>query len=200
MAPGLISELFIDDSAAFRARFEGPVPPTSELYWRGPVLWNFDGLTWTRPDFAIRSPASIDLGRVTDPLVYEVTLEPTQRNWLFALDVPVMKPPKGGLQLDHTIYQRRPVIDLTTYNMRSDPDYKVDETLMLVLRNAALALPPNRNPRTLALARQWRAEGDDDRAIVQRALRMFNEQEFAYSFNQPLEVIKFASAALFAIT
>ena len=185
MAPGLISELFIDDTAAFRARFDGPAPPARELYWRGPVLWNFDGLTWTRPSFAIRSPATVDLARVTDPLVYEVTLEPTQRNWLFALDVPVVVPPKGGLQLDHTIYQRRPIIDLTTYNMRSDPDYKVDENLMLVLRNAALALPPNRNPRTFALAQQWRSEGDDDRAIVQRALRMFKEQEFAYSFNPP---------------
>lgn len=185
MAPGLISELFIDDSAAFRVKFEGPVPPAREMYWRGPVLWNFDGLTWTRPDFMIRSPASIDLARVTDPLVYEVTMEPTQRNWLFALDVPVIVPSKGGLQLDHTIYQRRPIIDLTTYSMSSDPDYKVDEKLKLVLRNAALALPGGRNPRTLELARQWRAEDDNDRAIVQRAMRMFNEQEFVYSFNPP---------------
>ena len=185
MAPGLISELFIDDSAAFRVRFQGPVPALSQLYWRGPVLWNFDGLTWTRPDFAIRSPAKIDPARITDPIVYEITQEPTQRHWMFALDIPVIAPPKAWLQLDHTIYQRRPIIDLTTYVMHSDPDYKVDVKLMLVLRHAALALPPDRNPRTLALAQQWRAEGDDDRTIVRRALRMFNQQMFEYSFNPP---------------
>ena len=26
--------------------FEGPPPPTSEMYWRGPVLTDFDGREW----------------------------------------------------------------------------------------------------------------------------------------------------------
>ncbi|MGQ0802193.1 MAG: DUF4129 domain-containing transglutaminase family protein, partial [Pseudomarimonas sp.] len=38
---------------------------------------------------------------------------------------------------------------------------------------------------TRALAQQWRAEGDDDDAVIRRALRWFNA-EFTYTLNPPL--------------
>jgi transglutaminase-like putative cysteine protease len=186
MSPGLISELFIDDSPAFRARFDGPIPPRQLLYWRGPVLWDFDGLTWSRPSMALRSPAEIRIADVNNPLRYTVTMEPSQRNWLFGLDVPVMVPRNGGMQLDHMLYRRRPVIDLTSYEMRSDPGYIMDPELSLMRRRASLALPGGRNPRTHDLAAQWRDElGDNDATLVQRALTMFRQQGFEYSFSPP---------------
>ncbi|MEE7548599.1 transglutaminase domain-containing protein, partial [Xanthomonas sp. Kuri4-1] len=47
------------------------------------------------------------------------------------------------------------------------------------------ALPAGFNPRTLALARQWRREaGNDDAAIVQRALDWVR-REFAYTLDTP---------------
>jgi hypothetical protein len=49
------------------------------------------------------------------------------------------------------------------------------------LRRAALRLPAGFNPRTLALAQQWRTEaGNDDAAIVRRAMSMFHDS-FAYT-------------------
>src|SRR5690606_40328374 len=52
-------------------------------------------------------------------------------------------------------------------------------------RRRALALPPGTNPRTAALAAQWRAElGDDDEAFVRRALALIN-RDFAYSLSVP---------------
>src|SRR5699024_6892341 len=48
MSPGSIADLYSDDSAAFRAEFRGAPPPPRQLYWRGPVLWHFDGDTWER--------------------------------------------------------------------------------------------------------------------------------------------------------
>ena len=46
MSPGSIQSLFMDDSPAFRAEFEGGMPRNSDLYWRGPVFTNFDGNSW----------------------------------------------------------------------------------------------------------------------------------------------------------
>ena len=46
MSPGSIQSLFMDDSPAFRATFEAGMPSNSELYWRGPVFWDFDGTSW----------------------------------------------------------------------------------------------------------------------------------------------------------
>ena len=49
MTPGEWIDLLNDDSTALRVQFFGATPPTSQMYWRGPVLWNFDGRTWTQP-------------------------------------------------------------------------------------------------------------------------------------------------------
>src|SRR6185503_10135668 len=46
MAPGNLSRLAQSDAIAFRAAFEGEAPPQAARYWRGPVLWDFDGRTW----------------------------------------------------------------------------------------------------------------------------------------------------------
>jgi len=41
MSPGSIQSLFMDDSPALRATFDGPLPSRSQLYWRGPVFWTY---------------------------------------------------------------------------------------------------------------------------------------------------------------
>jgi hypothetical protein len=62
-----------------------------------------------------------------------------------------------------------------------------DARMPEALRRAALQLPAGFNPRTLALAQQWRAEagGDDDAAIIRRAMSMFHDS-FAYTLAVPL--------------
>src|SRR5690606_12889678 len=47
MAPGEWLELMNDDRPALRVDFLGPAPPQSQMYWRGPVLMDYDGRTWT---------------------------------------------------------------------------------------------------------------------------------------------------------
>src|SRR5436305_6796206 len=47
MSPGDLSQLALSDAIAFRAAFEGESPPQPLRYWRGPVLWDFDGRTWS---------------------------------------------------------------------------------------------------------------------------------------------------------
>ena len=47
MTPGSISRLILSDAVAFRVNFEGDIPKAKQLYWRGPVLWQFDGKTWS---------------------------------------------------------------------------------------------------------------------------------------------------------
>src|SRR5512140_3233512 len=48
MAPGSVSRLSLSDAVAFRVTFNDKAPPRDQMYWRGPVLWDFDGTTWTR--------------------------------------------------------------------------------------------------------------------------------------------------------
>ena len=56
MTPGNIANLIKSDAVAFRVQFEGDRPPFSTLYWRGPVLVDFDGATWSMPQTRPRAP------------------------------------------------------------------------------------------------------------------------------------------------
>lgn len=181
MTPGRISELIKSDSVAFRVRFHGARPPYSRLYWRGPVLPVLDGSTWR----ADRTPAVFSTyASVSKPVRYDVIEEPSERNQLFALDAPGAPPPDSIVTSDLEIRTRRPLREPRRYEMTSWLDYKygVDEN-PAVIREAS-AFDPARNPRTVALGREWAAETHDPRAIVARAIRLYNRQ-FSYTLDPP---------------
>ncbi len=90
MSPGSISKLANEYDPAFRVRFDGNPPPQSALYWRGPVLNDFDGFTWRRLPAKYYTQPRIEL--LGEPLRYRVTLEPTNQRWLFALDTLAANP------------------------------------------------------------------------------------------------------------
>jgi hypothetical protein len=94
MAPGSIAQLSQSDAIAFRVKFEGAVPPQSQLYWRGPVMPAFDGRSWRVVQTVGAYPAVPYSGSGT-PIDYEVTLEPHGKFWLFALEMPATLPPRA---------------------------------------------------------------------------------------------------------
>src|SRR5690606_13175021 len=48
MEPGTWIDFMADDTPALRVRFDTLPPAPEQLYWRGTVLWNYDGRAWTR--------------------------------------------------------------------------------------------------------------------------------------------------------
>jgi transglutaminase-like putative cysteine protease len=185
MSPGAWVDLLNDDSTALRVQFFGATPAVSQMYWRGPVLLNFDGRTWTQSGWMrALPPAPVEHQRVAWD--YELEVEPTDRRQLVALELPIAAPNGAQLSLDYGLYVPRPLSALTRWRMQSAPPRRFEPELKHTLRQLALQLPPGYNPRTLALARQWRREaGNDDAAIAQRALRMIRS-DFAYTLATPL--------------
>lgn len=185
MSPGEWLDLMTDDTPALRARFFGRTPPTSQMYWRGPVLWNFDGRTWTQP-YWLRGLPQVEVRVGNVAWDYEIELEATDRRQLVALDVLVDAPAGTQLSFDYGLYAPRPLSALTRWRMRSSPPVVFDPQLRPALRQIATNLPTGYNPRTQALAQQWRREaGDNDRVLVERALRMIRA-EFGYTLDTPL--------------
>lgn len=77
---GDVAELAQDDSVALRVRFDGPMPPHDQLYFRGPVLVYHDGRQWLADQTPRELPQqNADLPPGTssqDSIGYELTLEP----------------------------------------------------------------------------------------------------------------------------
>ena len=186
MSPGTIQQLFMDDGAAFRVEFHGPVPSPAELYWRGPVFWDYDGREWTTSFWSRNIEARQQPEPNSGRFHYTVQLEPNERRWLFALDYPTRVPQGTRLTLDYQLYRDKAVTQLLRYDMSSDPTFRDSPTLSEVLKNSALDLPPDLNPRTRELVADWRRDLPSDEAFAQRILRHFREEPFHYTLNPPL--------------
>ena len=85
MTPGDIARLVESDEPALRVRFSGALPPVQERYWRGPVLHDFDGMTWRRRRGAA---GSSDALKPRGPgYHYSASIEPNNHGTVIALEM-----------------------------------------------------------------------------------------------------------------
>lgn len=182
MTPGSLSKLSLSDAVAFRASFAENMPQQNQLYWRGPVLWDFDGRTWTRGQEI--SPATAQALVFSEHfLSYQITLEPHNKRWLFALDIPLAVSTVSQQTVDLQLLSPQPIVTRLRYQVRSALHYRTAESEPQLAR--ALALPDGFNPQSRQLAAGWRAQNLSDAAIVNTALRLFNQQNFGYTLEPP---------------
>lgn len=191
MTVGNIAQLGESDAIAFRVQFDGPTPPNALLYWRGPVFGDFDGRTWR----ALAAPHRLGAARIEaadDPsqrFSYEVTLEPSGRDWLFALEMPVQADAgRRGAALrlpDLQLVASAPIDERIRYRVVSQTSFRVGVDESAQSLRPWLALPAGFDPRTIALASSWRNTGDGPEALVARALMMFRQQPFRYTLEPP---------------
>ncbi|SEF71288.1 transglutaminase family protein [Marinobacterium lutimaris] len=186
MAPGDISRLTRSNDLAFRATFDGAVPPPQQRYWRSMVYGNYDGRTWSRvsrgDQFRL---ADVELISDATPLAYEVVFEASNNPWLVALDQPSAAPAGSFLTKGNAPLRYRPVDRRISYQSSALLDYRLQPDLTDFDREIYLQLPEGSDPRSRELAERWRQEsGTDDAAIVRRAFELFNA-EFTYTLTPP---------------
>jgi transglutaminase-like putative cysteine protease len=191
MAPGSVSALAQSEDVAFRVRFFGNPPPQGQLYWRGVVLSNFDGRTWTRASRPLYAGGESleDLAITVDgpPLRHEITMEPTGRRWLFSLEVtsPNVDLPDGAIGSDELeLSSRQPINARLRYRARAWTDHQWQAQLDPARLARWLRLPPGYNPRTLQLAQQLQRP-DNPAASAQAILALFRREQFRYTLEPP---------------
>ncbi len=183
MSPGSLSRLSLSDQIAFRANFDGPPPDTKKLYWRGPVLWDYDGRTWSAGQRITLTSLRYD--SLGPSLRYDVTLEPHDQRWMFMIDLPSRLPDKSVLTRDYQVMSFRPIRQRLRYSAESNPLYRAGTEALPNELDRALALPPDAAPRTRGMVRQWHAEGLSPLDIAKRALNLYREQPFIYTLEPP---------------
>ncbi len=180
MEPGAVAQLSQSDQVAFRVAFERPPPTYNRLYWRGPVLRQFDGRVWHQglePD-----SQGFTYDARGGEVEYEVTLEPHRQRWLFALDLPAEIPDGAMVSRAFQLIAKEPVRERRNYRMRSYLDYETGPDASGYEVYRARQLPERGNPRARGLARELRARhGDDRRAIANELLMKFRTEEYYYT-------------------
>ncbi|MBE0407466.1 transglutaminase family protein [Psychrobacter sp. AOP22-C1-22] len=199
MSPGDFANLGQSTELAFRVEFDGNRPPQQQLYWRGLVFSNFDGVTW-RPSAkqrqwqpALQSPPWIknaietipDEAKAT-PNSYQIILEPTQQNWLFGLDYPFAQQQDISITSNFTLLKDQPVTQQLRYDVLQFAPMRIDSNLTEESRRLNLALPNNGNPQARALAKQLFAQSGSDPVRYMEAIeRWINQTDFRYTLSPP---------------
>jgi transglutaminase-like putative cysteine protease len=183
MAPGSVSKLSLSDAVAFRVTFADQPPRREQMYWRGPVLWQFDGVTWTagRP-LGAKLPQLEQLG---SGISYTVTLEPHNKNWLFALEMPMQISIPAKLTHDFQVHGETDVTSRLRYTAQSQLDFRANTAEHPRQLQRALDFPHQLNPRAQQMAAEWREQSPDDQAVVDAALAYFNRENFQYTLEPP---------------
>jgi transglutaminase-like putative cysteine protease len=184
MSPGMLSNLAQSDSIAFRAEFEGPAPLHALRYWRGPVLWDFDGRTWSIGLELRGKPPLPTEGRAS--YRYAVVLEPHNRPWLFALETVASIPERARLTFDGQLLATTPVRTRLRYDLVSVISPEPPRTEVRGAITRALRLPTGSNPRAAALAAQWQSGATNDEEIVLRAVEFLRAGRYTYTLEPPL--------------
>jgi hypothetical protein len=189
LSPGAVASVAASEDVAFRVEFpEGNMPQRHNLYWRGAVLSNGDGLNW-------RVGAGVGRARESDreptaPIRQRITIEPHAGRWLFALDRPLDAPAGATLAPGRYLNSVRPITSIRRYDVVSAADGGEDN-LHPRERGAALQPPSHVSPAMRELVDSWTAPaGGDPLTVVKTALDFFRTKGFVYSlspgaFNTP---------------
>ncbi|MEZ7518700.1 transglutaminaseTgpA domain-containing protein [Psychrobacter sp. NPDC078370] len=199
MSPGDFANLGQSTELAFRVEFDGERPPQQQLYWRGLVFSDFDGVTW-RPapqkdqwSSRLQAPAWIQnaFATVPDesraaPVNYKVILEPTQQNWLFGLDYPFSEQPDINTTSEFTLSKDQPVTQQLRYDVLQFAQMRIDPVLTEASRRENLALPNEGNPQARALAKQlFEQSGSDPVRYIAAIEQWINRTDFRYTLSPP---------------
>lgn len=186
MILGNISQLILSDEIAFRVKFDGDIPPFSKLYWRGPVLWQTDGTTWTPLHNDDLMSTEINFTTSGNEYAYTTTLEPHNKSWLFALDFPSKQPmsPLSHYSYDGQLRSLQAIKQRQQIHLKSNTQYRLNPNKDDYI-DVALTLPEGVHPRTKQLAQSWLKQSAEPMQLVNIALRYFNQNQFYYTLRPP---------------
>ncbi|TFH73579.1 DUF3488 domain-containing protein [Gammaproteobacteria bacterium LSUCC0112] len=199
LSPDSVTRLLASTDLALRVQFDGHYqqqpPPAEWLYWRGVVLENFDGKTWTRDPQLDLSLAALPTG-VPDNTIqisYEVTQEPNRSIWLYGLHEAwvtlddVYRDTRGVLVNRTPVRQRfrYPVESFVTSDVQHTLPASAQRQLDEITRARNLALSADSNPLSAQWASSLRAQFADDFELTKFVLEQFQINNFYYTVTPP---------------
>jgi transglutaminase-like putative cysteine protease len=190
MAPGDISNLSQSGELAFRVVFDDDIPARKDMYWRGLVLSEFDGRSWTQAklqkDFLTELQTKSLLATMTNPVRYTVYQEATHQPWLFSLALAYASDKEIKTVTDFRLIRTEDIHSRIKYQVSSDQDAVYGQTLSRQERTLEVLLPRNGNLKSREFAAATYLESTGDRDYIDKILTKFNRENYVYTLKPPL--------------
>jgi transglutaminase-like putative cysteine protease len=185
LEPGSISELGLSGELAFRVKFQGPIPPPEQRYWRGPVFTHTDGKRWTesKNDAFWRHLDKLQFQGA--PYRYTLLMEPQDKKWVFALDMPTDFPDTLHRNAFYQLLTSKDPEMRAEYAIVSYPRYNTGYLTRTEYRDN-LQLPAKPSPRIRDLVERLQGFKGDPETFIDNLLQYFKTNRFYYTLMPPL--------------
>lgn len=185
LEPGSISSLGMSDELVFRVKFEGVAPPPNQRYWRGPVFSYTDGKRWS-------AGKKLSFGKYLDTpsysgAVYQYTLmmEPQDKNWVFALDLPSSYPRSLRKNAYYQLISLDNPDTRAEYKITSHTQFNTGYITKTEYTNN-LQLPSKPTQKIKQLVVQLDGFDQSAEVFIQSILDHFRNEKFYYTLTPPL--------------
>lgn len=184
MTPADVAELSKSAELVFRATFDGPMPARNQLYWRAMTYQQFDGRRWSQAPVAQLAAPAV-WSKTGAALSYDIIMQPSGQNWLFALDVAQSSTADVQQNSDFSLRHGQPVEQVLHYVVNSWPQALRGTEPSAASLASNLQLPEDGDPRSRAWALELKSQYPSSEALVEQVLRHFNQEPFGYTLKPP---------------
>lgn len=186
------------DRIVMEVGFDETVPPSEVLYFRGSILYFDRQDHWEPLPNYIQREHKAYYSTQGKNIDYKVTLYPTQKNWIYLLDMPSRAVKGAVLDRDLVSTLEKPVNEPVHYAASSALSTRFHDMLDGVTRRAALEYNPERNPRTFRQSQKIKADFSSPMQKANAIVKFFQTQSLTYSLKpEPLDINNTADSFLF---
>ncbi|NOQ12891.1 MAG: DUF3488 domain-containing protein, partial [Methyloprofundus sp.] len=185
LEPGSISQLGMLGDRVFRAKFSDKIPPPAERYWRGPVFSYTDGKKWTQTKKTYFKKYLDKVKFEGAAYQYKILMEPQEKNWVFALDMPAIFTSPLRENGHHQLLSSAPAHKRAEYMITSYAKYNTGYITKTELSDN-LQLPAKPSDRINALVTQLQGFNAPAESYINKLFTHFRQNDFYYTLMPPL--------------
>lgn len=169
------------DRIVMEVGFEKEVPSSDSLYFRGSILYIDKKDHWEPLPIYIKRESKPYYPTNGEMVEYKVTLYPTQKHWIYLLDMPSHAVKDADLDRDLISTVEKPVKEPMHYAASSALSSKFHDILDENTLHAALNFNKEHNPKTYQEAQKIKELFNSPEKKVSALVKFFQNQSLTYS-------------------
>ncbi len=186
------------DRIVMEVGFDKEVPSSDKLYFRGSMLYVDKKDHWEPLPSYIKRENRNDDPIEGETVGYKVTLYPTQKRWIYLLDMPVRAVNDSEMDRDLISTVEKPIKAPMHYAARSALSPTFHDSLDQVTLDASTHFDNERNPKTYQEAQQIKKRFRDPKKRAAALVEFFQKQSLTYSLKpKALDINNTADSFLF---
>ena len=186
------------DRIVMEVGFEKEIPSANHLYFRGSTLYKDNKNHWEALPIYLKRENKFFYETEGEKVSYKVTLYPTQKRWLYLLDMPSEAVEDSILDPDLITTVEKPIKETIHYAAHSSLNHKYHDIPDDTILDIATSYDIHSNPKTLKAATKIMENYTTDQERANAIVNFFKQQTLTYTLKpNPLDLNNSTDSFLF---